>query len=88
MIYEILWTPTALSHLEHWNKNNKRKIVKIKYLCQSIAKSPEIGEGKPERLKFQKGRNIWSRRIDQEHRLVYEIKDNNTVFILQCRYHY
>ncbi|WP_425364120.1 Txe/YoeB family addiction module toxin [Candidatus Tisiphia endosymbiont of Hybos culiciformis] len=46
-----------------------------------------MGLGKPERLKFQQ-ENVWSRRIDQEHRLVYEIKSNNTIFVLQCRYHY
>jgi toxin YoeB len=85
---EILWTPTATEHLEYWRKADQKKILKIKSLCQSIAISPENGEGKPERLKFQEGRNIWSRRIDQEHRLVYEIKNDKTIFILQCRYHY
>lgn len=87
MNFEILWTPTALEHLEYWRKNNPKKILKIKALCQNIAKTPENGLGKPEKLKFKK-ENIWSRRIDQEHRLVYEIKSDNKIFILQCQYHY
>jgi len=85
--FEILWTPTAIEHLEYWRKNNPKKITKIKSLCENIAKNPENGIGKPEKLKF-KQENIWSRRIDQEHRLVYEIKADNRIFILQCRYHY
>ncbi len=87
MSFEILWTPRSLEHLDYWRKNNPKKILKIKTLCHDIVKSPEFGLGKPEKLKF-KERNIWSRRIDQEHRLVYEIKTNNQIFILQCRYHY
>jgi toxin YoeB len=84
--FDILWTPTALEQLEYWRKTNQKKVQKIKTLCKSILETPERGIGKPERLKFFK-ENIWSRRIDSENRLVYEIKDK-TIFILQCRYHY
>ncbi|WP_316355180.1 Txe/YoeB family addiction module toxin [Candidatus Trichorickettsia mobilis] len=87
MTFEILWTPAALEQLEYWRKNDLKKVQKIKLLCQAIEVYPESGLGKPERLKFFKG-NVWSRRIDQEHRLVYEVRSNNIVFILQCRYHY
>ena len=87
MNFEIYWTPKAKEHLNYWQKKDLKKVIKIKSLCQTIAVTPKEGLGKPERLKFQE-RNIWSRRIDQTNRLVYEIKDNNRVFILQCRYHY
>lgn len=87
MTFDILWTPTAKKHLEYWQKNNIKQIDKIRLLCQSIKQDPTGGIGKPERLKF-KEENIWSRRINQEHRLVYKISDNKKIFIVQARYHY
>ena len=86
LIFEILWTPTAQKHLRYWQKNNTKKIDKIRKLCKDIEKHPTTGLGKPEHLKYL-GIYIWSRRIDQEHRLVYQIK-NKQVFIVQARYHY
>ena len=86
MTYEIIWTPTAADQLQFWRTTNLKKVEKIKKLCESIICSPEQGIGRPERLKFF-NENVWSRRIDQEHRLVYQIK-NNAIYILQCRYHY
>lgn len=51
--------------------------------------TPNEGLGKPEKLKFFDCRhNIWSRRIDREHRLVYQVKNNKEIIILQARYHY
>lgn len=87
MIFEIYWTPKAKEHLNYWKTKDLKKVSKIKSLCQSIIVNPQEGLGKPERLKFQ-DRNIWSRRIDHSNRLVYEIKSDNRIFILQCRYHY
>lgn len=87
MTFEIFWTPTAKKHLEYWYLKDTKKVIKIKSLCQSIENNPKEGIGKPEKLKFQE-RNIWSRRIDITNRLVYEIKTDNRIFILQCRYHY
>ncbi len=87
MTFNILWTPTAKLHLDYWKKHDSKKLEKVKLLCQSIAKTPTEGIGKPERLKFL-GNNIWSRRIDQEHRLVYQIKPNKEIFIIQCKFHY
>lgn len=86
MSYEILWTPVSVKHIEYWKKKDKKKIDKIKSLCKSMLKDPTKGIGKPERLKFFR-ENIWSRRIDQENRLVYEIKKKE-IYILQARYHY
>ena len=86
MRFEIIWTPTAANDWEYWLKHNQKKASKIKLICQSIETNPKEGLGKPERLKYLND-NIWSRRIDQEHRLIYKIKDSS-VYILQCRYHY
>jgi toxin YoeB len=85
--FEIYWTPKAQEHLNYWQEKDLKKVAKIKSLCQSITITPQEGIGKPERLKFQE-RNVWSRRIDHTNRLVYEIKSDNRIFILQCRYHY
>ena len=61
-------------------------LAKIVSLLAEIAKSPFEGTGKPEPLKYAlKGK--WSRRINQEHRLVYEVKDE-VIIVLSCRYHY
>ena len=84
--FDIFWTPTAKLHLEYWIKNNPKIVKKIRVLCQNISNTPTQGIGKPEHLKFL-GDNIWSRRIDQEHRLVYRISEKK-VFIIQARYHY
>ena len=57
-------------------------------LIAAVLRSPFEGEGKPEALKFQLG-GFWSRRIDQEHRLVYVWDEKFDILtILQCRYHY
>lgn len=87
MTFDIIWTPTAENHLLYWQKHNVKHVDKIRLLCKSISKTPTEGIGKPERLKFF-GENVWSRRINQEHRLVYKISKNKQVFVIQARYHY
>ncbi len=87
MTFDILWTPTAKVHLQYWQKHNPKQVDKIRAICQSISQDPTIGIGKPERLKFF-GENVWSRRINQEHRLIYKISSNRQVFIIQAKYHY
>ena len=59
---------------------------KIKELIKNIMETPFEGKGKPEALKFDLS-GCWSRRINQQHRLVYRIVDNE-VIIISCRYHY
>jgi toxin YoeB len=61
-------------------------LKKINELIKSIKRSPFEGIGKPEPLKFDLA-GFWSRRIDQEHRLVYKVTDKE-LNILACRYHY
>ena len=67
-------------------KNDKQKINKINELLKDISRSPYEGIGKPEALKF-KYAGYWSRRIDEEHRLIYKVEQDE-IQILKCRFHY
>ena len=79
-------TNEALQHLEEWKSSDPKMLLKIISLLTEIAKSPFEGTGKPEALKYQlKGK--WSRRINHEHRIVYEVREES-VIIISCRYHY
>ncbi len=82
----ISLTKEASLHLAEWMKTDPQVMEKIISLLAEIAKSPFEGSGKPVPLKDQlKGK--WSRRINQAHPIVYEVKDEN-VIILSCRYQY
>lgn len=76
----------AIEDLSYWVKKDLRKAEKILELVQEIAKDPFYGTGKPEPLKYDLS-GCWSRRIDQEHRIVYSIEDYK-IRILSCRFHY
>ena len=76
----------AIDDLKYWIKNNKKKAIKILDLAEQIEKNPFKGTGKPEPLKYSLS-GCWSRRIDSEHRLVYQVCDNK-IRIISCRYHY
>jgi toxin YoeB len=84
---EIEYALQAKEDLEFWKRTNNIAILKkIRSLIEAILINPYDGIGKPEPLKF-KLTNTWSRRINQEHRVVYEIT-NNTIFILSLKGHY
>jgi toxin YoeB len=70
----------------YWQKTDKKKLKRINDLIKDIARNPFDGIGKPEPLKF-KYSGFWSRRIDDEHRLVYQVKDDE-ILIAKCRFHY
>ena len=73
---EIIYFESAENHLNYFRKTNQIKILKkIRELLENILETPYQGIGKPEALKHELSR-LWSRRINQEHRLVYEIKDD------------
>ena len=82
----LVFDPNGLEDLRHWIATDRRKALKIIDLIEATAKSPFAGIGKPEPLKFELA-GCWSRRIDQEHRLVYKLERGDLV-ILACRYHY
>ncbi len=76
----------VIEDLAYWVKKDRKKATKILDLIQEVSKSPFQGTGKQEPLKHSLS-GCWSRRIDQEHRLVYSVK-NNKIRILSCRLHY
>jgi len=69
-----------------WYKTDTAKVDKIFELVTPVMQDPFQGIGKPEPLKYL-GAEIWSRRIDLEHRLVYRVS-NSQIDFLACRYHY
>lgn len=70
----------------YWQKTDKRMVAKINSLLKDISRTPFSGIGKPEPLKF-KYQGFWSRRIDGEHWLIYQVKDDE-IKIIKCRFHY
>jgi len=76
--------PEALDDLRFWTETDPRKAQRILKLIDEVCRTPFSGTGKPELLRHL---GVWSRRIDQEHRLVYAVS-SETVRIVQCRYHY
>ncbi|MFV8364729.1 Txe/YoeB family addiction module toxin [Flavobacterium sp. ZT3P35] len=85
---EIGYTDEALEDIAYWKKSGDKGIQnKIKNLIIAIQDNPTEGIGKPEQLKHNLS-GSWSRRINQEHRIVYEIKENNTIEIQSLRGHY
>ena len=83
---KLLWSEKSWSDYLYWQKNDKKILKKINELIKDIKRTPYSGLGKPETLKHQLS-GFWSRRINDEHRLVYQISDD-TLTIVACRYHY
>lgn len=72
--------------LRWWFRKDKKISDRILNLIEATIANPFEGIGKPEHLKYFSG-SRWSRRITQEHRLVYQVSSDKIIF-LQCRYHY
>jgi toxin YoeB len=70
----------------YWKKVDKKLLSKINDLLKDISRTPFHGLGKPEPLKF-KYKGYWSRRINDEHRLIYKVQDDE-ILIVKCRFHY
>jgi toxin YoeB len=70
----------------YWQSQDKKTLKRINLLIKDIQRSPFDGIGKPEPLKFDFS-GLWSRRINQEHRLIYQVREDE-IIIVQCRYHY
>jgi toxin YoeB len=82
----ISWTELSWESYLYWQSTDKKIVKRINELIKDIKRNPFDGIGKPEPLKFDLV-GKWSRRINDEHRLVYEVK-NGELIIFQCRYHY
>lgn len=84
---EVIFMPTALADLDHWKKSGNTIILKrIRQLIEAIQEDPFGGIGKPEKLKYQWA-SWWSRRINEEHRIVYKC-ESNIITVYSLRYHY
>jgi len=78
--------PAAFEDLAWWIERDRKQALRIIELIQDVQRDPFTGKGKPEPLKHELA-GCWSRRIDREHRLVYQLKGDK-IRILACRYHY
>lgn len=75
-----------LDDLTHWVETDRKTALRILELVEAIRRDPTNGIGKPEPLRHL-GSGVWSRRITQEHRLVYRVIEDRILFA-QARYHY
>ena len=82
----LVWHSRAWEEYLQWFETDKKKIKRINQLIRDVMRSPFEGIGKPEPL-IENLSGFWSRRIDEEHRLVYRVNDGN-IEIAQCRGHY
>ena len=71
---------------QYWLKTDKKILSRINDLIKDISRTPYTGIGKPEPLKY-KYKGFWSRRITDEHRLIYQVKGDE-LWIVKCRFHY
>ena len=78
--------PAAFEDLAWWVQHDRKKALRLLRLIQDTQSDPFRGVGKPEPLRRELA-GCWSRRIDDEHRLVYQVLDDR-IRILACRYHY
>ena len=82
----VLLSTRALNDFMYWAHNDRKILDKIDALLNDIERNGAANDlGKPERLKHEDG---YSRRINDEHRLVYKIKDDNIIAVKSCRGHY
>tara|TARA_B110000305_G_scaffold230432_1_gene282624 strand:- start:665 stop:937 length:273 start_codon:yes stop_codon:yes gene_type:complete len=83
---ELVFDRDFLDDLKYWISTDRKVAHKILELVEAIRRDPIKGIGKPEPLRHL-GSGVWSRRITQEHRLVYIVKQDRLLFA-QARYHY
>ncbi len=82
----IKFSDEAWEDYLYWQKTDKSVLKRINILLRDVQRSPFEGIGKPEPLKHHLT-GFWSRRIDDQHRLVYAIQ-KGCILVAQCRYHY
>lgn len=82
----VAFTPIAFQEYNDWFDTNEQMVDRIRALIKDIARDPFKGIGKPEPLKGNWA-GFWSRRIDNEHRLIYKISEAQ-ILIAKCKGHY
>lgn len=89
MIWTIRILPQAEEDLDWYRRNDRSRYMKCFDLVREIGNDPREGIGKPERLKHFKDKEVWSRRVSLEHRMVYTVyQELGQVDISSCRTHY
>lgn len=83
---KITFSDQAWEDYVYWQQIDKNLVKKINKLIKEIKRTPFEGTGKPEPLKYNLA-GFWSRRITEEHRLIYEISEDS-ILVASCRYHY
>ena len=83
---KLIWSDKSWEEYLSWQSTDKKLLKKINSLIKDIKRDPFEGIGKPEPLKYEL-QGCWSRRVTDEHRLVYEVEDD-ALYIVSCKYHY
>ena len=83
----LAWDDSAWEDYLWWQANDRKVLKRINLLLRDIQRSEHDGIGKPEPLRFQLS-GYWSRRITDEHRLVYRVDDAGDIHVVACRHHY
>ena len=82
----LAWTAAAWDDYLYWQTQDRKTLKRINALIQDALRNPFTGIGKPEPLR-ENLTGFWSRRIDEQNRLVYAV-ENEELAIIACRYHY
>jgi toxin YoeB len=85
-IRAAVFQPEFIEDLRFWVETDRKMAIRAFDLIEAILRDPFAGIGKPEPLKYL-APGVWSRRLNQEHRIVYFVRDDQIDF-LQARYHY
>jgi toxin YoeB len=83
---QLAWTDEAWKDYVYWQSQDRKTLKRINKLIDAVKRDPFRGIGKPEALKENLS-GFWSRRIDEQNRLVYAVTDQY-ISIISCRYHY
>lgn len=84
--YDAFFRREFLEDLRYWVENDRKTALRALAIVEAVLRDPFSGIGKPEPLKYL-APGVWSRRLTQEHRIVYLVRDRRIDF-LQARYHY
>jgi len=82
---KLIFAERAWAEYLHWQNKDPKTLKRINLLLKDISRNGNDGVGKPEKLRYRDG---WSRRIDDINRLVYQINEDDTIEIMQCKGHY
>lgn len=82
----LTWLPNGWKDYLYWQENDRKILQRVNELIKDAQRNPFTGLGKPQALRNNLS-GWWSRRITQEHRLIYKV-ENECLPIMQCRFHY